>query len=1503
MKLKCRIHEKDYDIVSGATFSDEYNETLDSGSIVLDHVKKIENLKPFDDVYVWNADQEFHGYTTKGDRIPVDEIGQIQVWFEKKYETPSWEVKQSRPMILLTEENGYFHFSGDIMKIWNYLLYHSDTNNQWRIDKIPLELSLTHRTFTFTGYYKLGSTQADIVGEGRILKLIKDTDYASSNNLPDILYVVFDTETPMGSLTPTYILNFNQLAADSLSANPDTWTINSISLIPDFNYVYYKNSNYVEKSSFDWEISGLTLEMIQEISNIRIPCVIRGERIDLIYEKREGSLAIYDSDPNNIRVMFHFRYGSVPSGGAYAYAEISLYKVNDTLWFMEDIDLRVQIAMSDNGAYAGYEWFAIDILESGRIQGATTIIPTSVNILPRFFKHLVVDKFVWDMVDFDEEHEGQAENYKYKIDLMSETKLLEKVILPNISITQPISGRKRTIWYYLKQFVDLYSPKIKMASSIDNQWIYTPKFQMDDRESEENETNVYIQEPVKKIFDDYTFAPELSLTAPNLRDVLSRLMIVKDCIPIVRNGVIYAMKISKTHGIFQTDRQHFSWISGGMDSSNYSTAFRREYGNAISQNNSTHMIEYLGFRCRENALMTLDNMYIETRFPIYKINHLYMCFYKRIKVRNFETNQVYDKLVLIKQDISRLVLQNVVRDTLAADWTAITNGTIDHASPATLSQWKVFTLGFDIGSNRITGWGEEISYIKDKLAWQQSKYTYIETIMTAMDRYRIFGMSGNQFLAANEELYYADYFWEDCVVTPNNSGNITDIFKTLFFQMDYIGMYSGAVVHAKENADNDDLQTSDNCSSALSILEVDGLFEKEKANRIGNEDTSFIARFSNVDEMNNTYNDIVGAKWDKHPNVIIYHREYQIYDDCVIANFAGTEDYVMKNYFTTVFAKYRTYSYASYTESINRAENDRYLLVLSDDSCYYEEEANSNGLVKISSILSAFSKSDIGEDFVVRFDNQINAGFFAFTDGNKYFSDVNQFVAGMSLCFNIKTFDPIVNGNYISSLNCYTSGVLGTNKYVGSTQGWYKMPVTETDGFVERIGCYFGNFSEESFIKSNILWSDNSSTDELFNPLFKLPLALREPNFKFGKEYNICKDEKEILDFTLQYEVVNYDKDVVTTEWLMKLTDFGKYIKTPFATHIVDKTSSRVPIKVYFGSKEDGHNYWYAFTGYPTALYLKQIMIRIKEENANDLVDNLVLNDCYTREYYSTYYYRMITYDNTSSATYSQSINLGVISHVNKQNGVIISLTVRAQITTHKKSGSTSLYVPKPTFENDSSDVVNLTFNGRATHESGWLEFYWEGLDSPGYEVPSRITHTLKNGQGEVLSAREDWGSFVKEPVYTSFPKTMFILVSTKKMEESLVYQQFHGLSDLPEEFSNINYAAYNHSFEDIFKLEEDEYGRSYIHFRRVNELGRNYESVQYWYYDAEGDGYLHLVFGVNVNRNVAEKKIYISLVKNRNSIVYNGFHREVGKVMNFAEDENKEQYGKQLFTEMDGDE
>ena len=62
MNLKVRIHDKEYEIAQGATFSEEYNETLDSGAIRIPHISQIENLRPYDDVYIYESGYDFNEF-------------------------------------------------------------------------------------------------------------------------------------------------------------------------------------------------------------------------------------------------------------------------------------------------------------------------------------------------------------------------------------------------------------------------------------------------------------------------------------------------------------------------------------------------------------------------------------------------------------------------------------------------------------------------------------------------------------------------------------------------------------------------------------------------------------------------------------------------------------------------------------------------------------------------------------------------------------------------------------------------------------------------------------------------------------------------------------------------------------------------------------------------------------------------------------------------------------------------------------------------------------------------------------------------------------------------------------------------------------------------------------------------------------------------------------------------------------------------------------------------
>ena len=62
MKLKCKINEEIYEnVVQGESFAEEFNETLDSGSLIITHVNTI-GLKPHNDVFIWNSDYDFQGF-------------------------------------------------------------------------------------------------------------------------------------------------------------------------------------------------------------------------------------------------------------------------------------------------------------------------------------------------------------------------------------------------------------------------------------------------------------------------------------------------------------------------------------------------------------------------------------------------------------------------------------------------------------------------------------------------------------------------------------------------------------------------------------------------------------------------------------------------------------------------------------------------------------------------------------------------------------------------------------------------------------------------------------------------------------------------------------------------------------------------------------------------------------------------------------------------------------------------------------------------------------------------------------------------------------------------------------------------------------------------------------------------------------------------------------------------------------------------------------------------
>lgn len=686
-----------------------------------------------------------------------------------------------------------------------------------------------------------------------------------------------------------------------------------------------------------------------------------------------------------------------------------------------------------------------------------------------FFKHFLIDKY------HKEDLTLREEDFKYKIDLFSETKGLETVQLPNSSLTQPLNlGKKRSVWECLQEIVEMYSPKRKTAKkgadgsySDVGEWEYV---------------NKYILDPKMEQLFNNVYAPDVSLNAPNLKDLIAKLMIVKDVIPVVYNDMITCMDISTTHGNFL--KTGVSAIISSRSSNDYVDCLRTNYSNALSQEYTCKRTEKLGFRNNNNALMTLENMQLETGYPIYKINKIYMCYYKQGTLMCTNKGKWFSDdrkaVFLCKQDITKLVKLNQERSVLSQRWDTLVDN-----SPQTieeLAKYKLCTVGYSQGSKTITGWGEKTTYPGGFLYTKQTTTTPIQLITDFMDSKYSYGIYNIDYVVTqrlkewgltDEQIAEGGFFYlkfDDTFAQnglfydpTNNNKEISDIgvrMKMLFFEVEYEAYYNGSVIHGKD--DGDDIVTiNDNPSSSLTLLESHGVFQKEKIDRYGNPYLVTTARYESIDDLQP-----LGSVTED--GGIVYSREFSIYQTCVEATYRSTKHYILKNYFNSVWAKHRTYNLMPYEESISRAENRKSILYLSKDKSYWEDTSLSQlpfsedfETEKYQSLVSFARPNEVISYGDFYLPNLINFGYLTF-DVNK---DPQGF--GNNYIMNTDTYDTSVGTLYLryEDENKYiiATNSSGNKSFVVAN---YSLDMTISDDFLNKYDrdTMVGSHKNDEFI-------------------------------------------------------------------------------------------------------------------------------------------------------------------------------------------------------------------------------------------------------------------------------------------------------------------------------------------------------------------------------------------------------------------------------------------------------
>lgn len=1123
------------------------------------------------------------------------------------------------------------------------------------------------------------------------------------------------------------------------------------------------------------------------------------------------------------------------------------------------------------GALDQYYTMSSDLPDSPRIyfinprfSSYIEIEPTQGPIYKGFHKHMLVDQYEATCINIT------SRTYKYKIDLFSETKKLEKIILPNIALTQPIPlAKRRSVWGYLNRYIERYSPKIKIGipptEGNVGTWSYVRKYSLDPN--------------LQSSFED-VYAPEMQMNQPTLRDVLTQLMLTKDMIPYVEDDVIKGMDLSRTSGDFAYSDDETTSIVTSMSSSNYATGLKRQFDNALAQNNTCKRVEYLGFRNSDEGLLTLQNLRLEFSYPIYKIDRMLVCYWKKMDIipEGGGASQG-TKYFLCKQDITPLILQNQRRNILSKDWDDFP-GTPMSISTEQMAEYKIYTIGYDIGSREITGWSEIYSFPKNGADWwfDDSK-SYIENIISIIDQKNPFGIYKDGWELVEAELPSgtkgspADLNLKAAGTYPQSPYSQSDAgsslwIKGLLFQVEYQAFYSGSTYADKED-DRDDIVSPDNPSSSLTVLEKDGIFQEAKANRFGNEAMQINCRYADPSGMQPLASVFGGDE-------IVFRREYSVFSNITQVAYSATKGYILKNYFTSVFAQLRPFPLAGYDQSVNKAETKRAYIKLSKDTLYYDDP----GWASPEIYLSAFSPSQEPAS-INDYRNPYAINYQTITkESSSYASDVNVFVNGHSLCVSFSMRDNLGMGNFIKNAKPFDSKIyqnaLGwdTDEWkTGSIQAWWPMiDDTETGELDTEIAFIGYNIEESPQVMDMAQDVDDAYEDDYFN----LPKTETTGRTIISITDKPMKDQKEVLNETVQFEYQTED-GIAISEMMPTLNDaLGIKLKWPTDT-VVSNTSAKSASAEVYGyttRRERLIGDYFQVDMTPT------LVIGIPN-GAVAIGTKLMINGSNQIGWASTYTKNRYKVESSMSnpQLHSPAVQKLRISDIR------ITAVGATDITVQFTASGTiwrnyQLWIGERQFNciNTKTLPISNLFSktGFTYYTTG------DGINSvinvePDFQI--RGDTILDNAPQGMFNVDDLSGLsaltpimgelFVMQPTSVTLPQNQFVVYSQSKVKKERMYDEYASID------------ASNEAFTDVFSADGNQ-----ITINLAN-APEGTKSVQYWYLDQDSGAY-RFVFGVDVTQAELDRGyaiVWASVTQTKDRRVYDFAMNQIGECANAARD------------------
>lgn len=697
--------------------------------------------------------------------------------------------------------------------------------------------------------------------------------------------------------------------------------------------------------------------------------------------------------------------------------------------------------------------------------------------------------------------------YTYDISLFSETKLLETEILPNLKTTQQIAPYK-SLYDYMSIYLNLYGKKIRVAGEWKNAWTLDSS-----------------QKFLTKFSET---CPEQQWNTPTLREVLTDLMMVVDCIPTMRNGVISFIDLRE----IGNEIEFYNYVRKSQSSADYLSNIRMQMTNVMQTQidgvkNSVSRTEFIHFTS-PTMIATSENLILETMYPILNVKKLklWMHYFTRggssddVNIRCIDLANAYNPDT--PTDIVSLVKEKKEYDALEVKYRGylIDNGgnadSIISQTASDVAKYQNYCVYYNRYGKTIEGWNV---VTKQPITINPANWLSMSTIQAL------------QVLTLG---WSSDWMAIDSISSRVSNANA---YYECYFEIEYETTMDALCSTTKQDYPSNSRTIMDNQTNSFVDAFSQGRLEVNKANRLGNVMFMINQRIEEDDNINK----LLKIK-DTYKGAIVYQAQYQIYTDHCEVNAYACLNYVLKDYWTGIRSRPRTYNNAQ-DEALERHDLFKKYAEFSFSQCneylydgdplYYPQQQKDLADWCVSPLKNGLAVAPIKYAFV-----KTSKGATTYPEsGYEFALDCISRVIGNSVVFTFGFTDNTIVGKWadVSASNAY--GEI-TDDEVTAYGGIPLQYAKYVDDRYEFEDIYFKLLTNINFLGNDGTMPQNDGDhvptglgDNIFNRLYKIPKIATDVYSASDVKASDCilnyyKDNRETPTISYQIEYCCDNRDI-----------------------------------------------------------------------------------------------------------------------------------------------------------------------------------------------------------------------------------------------------------------------------------------------------------------------------------------------------------------------------------------